>query len=232
MDVSDRCVLFATPSFDKSVSVDFHTSMLSTVGEFYRHRIAWDCRVIAGNQFIDDARNELVHHFLTSDAGFTDLIFMDADQGWEPKAIVRLLSHEKGVVAALPPKKCDPPTFHSNALTGVIEGGLFQALEAGTGCMRIRREVFARMDAAFPELVEQTKGEFPWTHTPYFQGGNTQYGVVREDIFFCRQLIAMGEYVWIDPDVSFTHRGSKAWKGNFYDHCVSTGMLKKVTPVE
>jgi hypothetical protein len=54
-----------------------------------------------------------------------------------------------------------------------------------------------------------------------------KYGWSGEDMFFCRQLVAMGEYAWIDSDVTFTHRGSKAWKGNFYEHCVSTGLLKK-----
>lgn len=220
-------VLFATPTVDKTLSVDYHTSMLGTVGECFKHRIAWDSRVIAGNQFIDDARNSLVDYFLKSSEGFTDLFFIDADEGWDAKVIPRFLNYPQGVVCGLPPKKCDPPTFHSNALTGRIEGGLFEAQEAGTGFMRIKREVFERLDKAFPELAQATKGEFPWTHTPYFQGGNTKYGVIREDIFFCRQMIAMGESVWIDSDVDFTHRGSKAWKGNFYDHCVSSGLLKK-----
>jgi hypothetical protein len=218
-------VLFATPTVDKTLSVDYHTSMLGTVAMCHRHKIACDSRIIAGNQFIDDARNALVDHFLKGD--FTDLFFIDADEGWDPKVIPRFLDYPQGVVCGLPPKKCDPPTFHSNALTGHIENGLFQALEAGTGFMRIQRSVFERMDKAFPELKEATKGEFPWTHTPYFQGGNTRYGVIREDIFFCRQMVAMGEHLWIDSDVDFTHRGSKAWKGNFYDHCVSTGLLKR-----
>lgn len=223
----EHVVLLATPTFDKSVSVDFHTSMLGTYSELWKAGIPCDSHLVAGNQWVADARNESVHYFLTAPVGFTDLIFIDADQGWDPAAVIRSLTYDEGVVCSLPPKKCDPPTFHSNALTGVIEGRLFQALEAGTGCMRIKREVFERMDKSFPELQDLMKGQFAWPHTPYFQSGNTQYGKVGEDIFFCRQLLAMGEYVWIDSDVTFTHRGSKAWKGNFYDHCVSTGLLKK-----
>ncbi len=219
-----QCVLFATPTFEKIVSVDHHTSMVATLGQCMRHRIAFDVEVLCGNQFIDLARNEIVDHFLKSPRGFTDLFFIDADQGWDAKAIIRMLSHPQGVVCALPPKKCDPPTFHMNALTGVIEGGLFQSLEAGTGCMRIKRDVFERMDSLL--AGEKVGGPFDWPHTPYFQTGMGKYGWVGEDIFFCRQLVAMGEYVWIDSDVTFTHRGSKAWKGNFYEHCVQTGLLK------
>ena len=102
-----------------------------------------------------------------------------------------------------------------------------EALEAGTGFMRIKREVFERMDAAFPELMELHQAEFGWPEIPYFQAGNTKYGRLGEDIFFCRQWVAMGEKLWIDADVTFTHRGSKAWKGNFYEHAIATGLLKK-----
>lgn len=217
-------VLFATPTFDKTVSVDFITSMLGTVAELQRHGVAWDARFIAGNQFIDLARNQLVAHFLKCE--YTDLFFIDADEGWDPKVVTRFLNYPQGVVCGLPPKKCDPPAFHSNALTGFIDGGLFQALEAGTGFMRIKRDVFARMDQAFPELERLRTQEFGWPDTPYFQSGNTQYGRLGEDIFFCRQMVAMGEHVWIDSDVTFTHRGSKVWRGNFYDHCIATGLLK------
>lgn len=221
-------VLFATPTFEKAVSVDYHESMLDTQIQCMRHHIPWGNRLIAGNQFIDVARNSLVHYFLTSDEHFTDLVFIDADQGWDAKAIPRILSYPQPVVAALPPKKEDSPRFHSNAITGRIENGLFQALEAGTGFMRIKREIFERMDKAFPELASMVDAEMSWPHTPYFQRGNTKYGGwLGEDIFFCRQLIAMGEYVWIDSDMTFTHRGSKVWKGNFYEHAVATGLLKK-----
>lgn len=217
-------ILFATPTVDKSVSVDYHTAMLGTMRELVRHRIEADSQIIAGNQFIDLVRNELVEYFLKGD--FTDLFFIDADEGWDPAAIPRFLSYPQAIVCGLPPKKCDPPTYHANALTGRIENGLFQALEAGTGFMRIQRAVFERMDAAFPALRALREQDFGWPHTPYFQSGNTAYGRLGEDIFFCRQVVAMGEFLWIDPDVTFTHRGSKAWKGNFYEHAIETGLLK------
>jgi len=107
-----QVVLFATPSFDKSVSVDFHTSMLDTQTECVRHGISYGHRVRTGLQFIDLSRNELVDYFLRTPE-YTDLFFIDADQGWDAKAIIRMLSYPQGVVCALPPKKRDLPSFHS-----------------------------------------------------------------------------------------------------------------------
>jgi hypothetical protein len=218
-------VMFATPTFEKSVSVDYHTSLLESIVEIQKHGGAWCSHVEAGGHWTDLARNKAVHAFRESDC--TDLLFIDADQGWDAKAVPRILRYNEDVVAALPPKKCDPIEFHCNAITGVISpSGLMQALEAGTGFLRLRKAVFERMDKAFPELQALKEQEFGWPDTPYFQAGNTKYGRIGEDIFFCRQLVAMGEFAWIDADVTFTHRGSKAWKGNFYEHAVKTGLLK------
>jgi hypothetical protein len=231
-DDSRQVVLFATPTFEKSVSTEYHESMMKTQLEMIRHGIPFAQALVAGNQFIDVVRNKLVHYFLTGEgyegAHFTDLILIDADQGWDEKVIPRILRYKQGVVAALPPKKADIPMYHDNAITGVMQDGLFQAKEAGTGFMRIKREVFERMDKAFPELAQMVEPAMGWPHTPYFQRGNTKYGGwYGEDLFFCRQLIEMGEFVWIDSDVTFTHRGSRMWKGNFYDHCVEKGYLRK-----
>jgi hypothetical protein len=219
-------VLFATPVHGGWVSMDYAACMFATQAEMARRRIPCAVRMIAGRYWTDIARNELVDYFLKSDLGFTDLFFIDADEGWDEKVIPRFLRYRQDVVAGLPPKKCDEEQYHSNAITGVIEDGLFQALEAGTGFMRIRRSVFERMDKAF-DFKPLMEGEAGWPHTPYFQSGNTPYGRIGEDIFFCRQMCAMGEFVWIDSDVNFVHRGDKAWQGNFYEHAVKTGMLVK-----
>jgi hypothetical protein len=221
-------VLFGTPTFEKSVSCEFHNSLFDSYTECLKNGITIGHLLVAGNQFIDVARNRIVHEFLTSPVGFTDLIMVDADQGWDAKVIPRIVNYSQGVVAALPPKKLDEPTFHDNAIRPVSEDGLFQCLEAGTGFMRIKREVFARMDKNYPELAQMVDAKDGWPHTPYFQRGTTKYGgFLGEDIFFCRQLISMGEFIWIDMDVNFTHRGSKVWEGNFYEYAVRSGKLRK-----
>jgi len=222
----DTCVLFATPIVGYDLSADYHASMLSTQAEMFRHRIACGMQIEAGHMFLTLKRNKLVHYFLHAPENFTDLFFIDSDQGWDEKVIPRFLAYEQDVVCGLPPKKCDPPTFHSNAMTGRMhrKNHLFEAEEAGTGFMRIKRAAFEKLDAFYPKLKSADREN---KETPYFQSGVIDGGFMGEDIFFCRRWVEMGEKLWIDPDVTFTHRGSKAWKGNFYDHCVETGLLKK-----
>ena len=47
-----------------------------------------------------------------------------------------------------------------------------------------------------------------------------------EDIYFCRRWAETGNFCWVDSDITFTHRGGKAWKGNFFDHCIKSGVLR------
>lgn len=216
-------VLFGTPTYDKTLSVDYVHSIIPTVQELTRQGVPCQWFALAGNCFIDRARNAIVDHFLKSTC--TDLFFIDADVGWDWQAITRMLSHDAEIVGGLVPKRAvdNDAEYHGNALTGRLHAGLFETKELPTAFMRIKRSVFERLDGLYPEL----KGsDSACAHTPYFQSGIRDGGFLGEDIFFCRQWDLLGRSIWIDPDITFTHRGSKVWRGNFYEHAVSNGLLK------
>jgi len=201
-------VFFGTPSYDKAVTVDYNQSLVQSAILLTKLGIEMHQEVLAGNCFIDLARNRLVDSFLASTA--TDLIFVDADVGFDARVLPRILNHSDEIVAGLVPKRStdSESDFHQNALTGVIRDGLFQSMEAPTAFMRIKRQAFDRLKK------------------PYFRTGSSEadFG---EDIYFCRRWCETGQFLWIDADITFSHRGSKAWRGNFYEHCVSTGLLTR-----
>jgi len=204
-----RSVFIATPTYDGWFCMEHTTSLFETgvllaaAGYGCYHSVA------PGNPFLDMARNELVEKFLASDAD--DLLFIDADVGWDAKAVTRILSYEQEVVGGLVPKR-DPlrsDSYHENALTGVMsKEGLFQSKEIPTAFVRIKRSAFEKMQRPFYK-IGSSKADFG------------------EDIYFCRRWVETGNYCWIDADITFTHRGGKAWKGNFFEHAVASGMLKQ-----
>ncbi len=202
-------VFIATPAYHEWLSIEYNASLLETGIRLTQAGIGVYHAVAPGNPFLDLARNELVEKFLATDAD--SLLFVDADVGWDAKAVTRVLSHPQEIVGGLVPKRdsASDSTFHQNAITGRMQNGLFETKELPTAFMRIKRSAFAKL----------TK--------PYFKIGSDpkDFG---EDIYFCRRWCALGESLWIDSDISFSHRGGKAWKGNFYDHCLNNGMLRKV----
>jgi hypothetical protein len=228
-----RKVLFATPVYDYQFSIDYVSSLMATTIHLTHKGIDTRAKFVAGCPFIDLARNDLVRHFLDSDC--TDLFFIDADVGWDWTVIPRFLEHKPLVVAGLVPKRWeekDQPPFHDNAMTANMVDGLMESYEAPTAFMRIRREVFEILDAAYPYYKSFENGG---RGTPYFQTGyvtedNGKITFLGEDIFFCRQWCKLGERLWIDCDVNFAHRGSHAWRGNHIQHGLETGRFVKLLP--
>jgi hypothetical protein len=235
---SKHRVLIGTPTYDYNMAVDYTRSLMAASIWCTWHDIDIRAKFVGGLCFIDLARNEIVKQFMATDC--TDLFFIDADVGFDYKAIPRFLEHPEFIVAGLVPKKwathdSDKPPFHDNALTGKMENGLLESLEAPTAFMRIKREVFEILDAAYPwykDVNTMDRG------IPYFQNGfvkdpeTEKVSFMGEDIYFCRQWCRLGEKVWIDPDVNFSHRGSNSWTGNHMEHCFEVGKLTKLESPE
>lgn len=210
-----QSVFIATPTYDEWVCMEYSTSLFET-GTYLAHAgICAYHSVAPGNPFLDLARNALVDKFLETDA--TDLLFVDADVGWDAHCVTRILSYPQLVVGGLVPKRDAKrdDSYHQNAITGVISPeGLFQSLELPTAFMRVRREAFEKLKAVGYGSDER----------PFFKIGakKSEFG---EDIYFNRRIADIGEHCWIDSDISFSHRGGRAWRGNFYDHCIKSGAL-------
>lgn len=212
-------VFIATPSYTGDVCGEYSSSLCETAIRLTQARIGVYHAILPGNPFLDMARNELVAKFLSTDA--TDLLWIDADVGWDAKVITRVLSYPQEVVGGMVPKRDakSDSVYHQNAITGVMSPeGLFQTFELPTAFMRVKRSAFEKWDRLNPGVPYFGLGPSPHSHNPKDKG---------EDIWFCREWAHLGEFCWVDSDINFAHHGRKAWKGNFFEHCIATGALKQ-----
>lgn len=201
-------VFIATPSYSGQFCADYVRSLAETSVRLTHAGIGMYYSQAVGNPFLDIARNDLVDQFMATDAD--TLLFIDDDVGWDPKMVTRVLSYPQEVVGGLVPKRDAKreDSYHDNAITGQYSAnGLLEAFEIPTAFLAIKRSAFEKLKK------------------PYFKIGDNakDFG---EDIYFCRRWAEVGS-MWIDSDITFTHTGKKAWKGNFYDHCLSTGKITK-----
>ncbi len=206
--MTGKSVFIATPTYDEWVCIEYTSSLLETGIILAQAGIGVTHCIAPGNPFLDMSRNGIIDRFMESDA--TDLLFIDADVGWDAKAVTRVLSYSEEVVGGLVPKReaKKEDVYHQNALTGVMSAsGLFQSLELPTAFMKISRSAIEKL------------------RKPYFRIGASpkDFG---EDIYFCRRWCETGNFCWVDTDITFSHRGGRTWKGNFFDHCIKTGMIK------
>ena len=220
--LKQHSVFFGVPTYDCQVSAENMASMVQASLILANGKHDSRIGVLAGCAFVDRARNKLVASFLESDC--TDLFFVDADIGFDALAIPRFMESPHEILVGIPPKRKPEPEFHIGHATQVFRDGAFECKEAPTAFMRIRRSVFEKIDAAYPELKTAYKegADLKENPTPYFQCGIVDGEFLGEDIFFCRLWSKLGGSIWIDANVDFVHRGSHPFKGNCLEYLVST----------
>ena len=178
------------------------------------------------NIYLDKARNLCVKKFLETDC--SDLIFIDSDVGFDDDAIEKLLVYDRDIIAGIYPLKVDflefPMLLEFDKITNNCKEestGLVTAKMAPTGFMRINRRVFDRLiEHDNPEnsyrVRKDSEGVYTFFNTGIlFDNDDTWYG---EDVAFCKHWKSMGGKIFIQPDINFTHTGTKNFTGNLHEY--------------
>jgi hypothetical protein len=160
-------LVVATPCFGGQVS-SIYASSIFQLQRALRGKSNVDLKVLLrdGDALITRARANLVTMFL-DDPAATHFLFVDADIGFAPEQVFRLIESGADVVAGLYPIKrinwdkakrmleTNRPNVASSSLDYVLEiddpesvvvvNGFTRVRYAGTGFLMVRRQVFERM---------------------------------------------------------------------------------------
>lgn len=137
------------------------------------------------SSIIDHARFRLVEGALDLDVD--KLLFVDADMGFPPDALLRLLGREQTIVGATYPSR-HAATIHGTAIDhSTLNGcGLAEMKSLPFGMMLVDRSVFETLPR-------------PWFKTEWDAERSTFVG---EDVTFCTRAREAGFQVWCDLDLS------------------------------
>ena len=222
-------LIFAIPTIDGSIRSECVLSLMAAQRLLFESKIDSDLFVIADCPYLPTARNTLVAMFLR-ELEATDLLFVDSDVGFDAEAVLRLLHRPEELVAGVYPLKRDSGGWPMVMQTcdGIPLGrdGLIEADFVPTGFMRIKRGVFDCLIAAYPELryadsVVETMGDTTLRAAwDFFHMGidSERQRYTTEDYAFCQRWRDIGGRLWIDPDITFSHIGRKAYQGNLHQY--------------
>ncbi len=222
-------LIFAIPTIDGSIRSECVLSLMTAQRLLFETKIESDLFVLADCPYLPTARNTLAAMFLREPEA-TDLFFVDADVGFDAEAVIRLVHRPEELVVGVYPLKRDsggwPMVMQTKDGIPLGRDGLIEADFVPTGFMRIKRRVFDRLMAAYPELryadsVVETMGDrslrAAWD---FFHMGidPKRQRYTTEDYAFCQRWRDIGGQLWIDPDITFSHIGRKAYQGNLHQY--------------
>lgn len=215
-----KSVAFAIPCLTYQVAIEFNRSLMRT--DWLLAQAGWQRTYLdhCGCQFIANARNELAHDFLTNFPDCDNFFFLDDDLGWDAEKVLAILERDEDIIAGVYPKRQDdidwPVMLAGDEGKLHEKDGLFRAMRAPTGFMRIKRRVFEGLVPHARTYKWLTnKGDVKEIPALFSCGLMDDGWFWTEDYIFCHNASLAGFEIWIEPDIKFTHRGPKAWSGSF-----------------
>jgi hypothetical protein len=219
-------IAIATPMYNGTATVQYINSLTLTLKVLTLAKIEWEYFTESGDTFIDRARNALCARFMNSDC--TDLIFIDADMGWDIEGFYQLLQSPYGVTAGVGHFKNEDPDSWATVIkthedrTPVCDAkhGLIEADFVGGAFLRIKKEIFSNILSKTNlegQCYYNEKGEVIHNYFECKIKNALRYG---EDVVFCEKVRESGEKIWIEPRINLIHVGQKEYIGNYHKYLI------------
>lgn len=238
-------IFLATPCYGGLAHIHSMRSVLDLQAACAARGVGLTVELGGGDALITRARAAMADKFLTSDA--SHLLFVDADIGFRPEQVFRLLDADRDLVGGVYPiKSIDWAKVRQAAIDGkrdlmaasvgyvvrfiptpnnsveIDDDGFGPVAYLGTGFMLIKRVVVERVAAAHPELkarLSDTSGGGPKQAAMIFETFiEPDTGEhLSEDYAFCSRWRDLGGQVFADFQTRLTHVGHAAYAGSLMD---------------
>jgi hypothetical protein len=227
-------LMIGTPMYGGQCSAHYTFSNLNLARIAKDRQVELNYQFITTESLITRGRNAIVNTFLQSNC--SHLLFIDADIGFDPIDVMRLLNHKLDVVCAgYPAKLIDWASVYNAARAGVTpnmlqsyaspyifnrdpEGNHFEnlidAIEAGTGFMMIHRKVFEQMSDHVPSYIANQFGSDGASIKEFFATSIQDGFLLSEDYHFCRKWRSLGGHVYVDKTIALQHIGTHVFQSS------------------
>jgi hypothetical protein len=235
-------VYLATPCYGGMLNLHFMQSVLALQDACRERGVGLHVDLIGGDALITRARSRLAARFLAHPEA-THILFCDADIGFSPQNLFRLLDAAKPMIAGVYPlklidwdkaraaAKADAPDLMAASVGYVvrfiptpnhsveIEDGIAKVAYGGTGFLLIERQAMQSMVDAHPELrarMGDMADKLVEEAVMVFETMiEPETGqYLSEDYAFCRRWRDLGGEIWADTEARLTHVGSTAYSGS------------------
>lgn len=216
--------------YNHSANTEYMMSLIKLSHHLRDVEIEYELFPIVFDSLVSRARNAAVAHFLASDC--SHLMFIDADIEFEPESVVKLLNHNKEVIAGVYPKKYFVfERFHTGEevvdfpISGEVslnEDGLVESTYLPTGFLMISRGAFDKLIKNYPQLKYRNDIDGYGTSDTFYDffRVSVNKGILEsEDWGFCSLWRDIGGQVLLDTTIQLAHIGYTRYYGNPWKWC-------------
>jgi hypothetical protein len=233
-------IYLAVPCYNCRMRHEFVTSLMQLQALAIKFGIQLSVEFMGNESLIQRGRSILAGRFLTTPA--THLLFIDADIAFNPATVFRLALRDKGIAAAVYPKKnINWSLVRDKQSKGVdedirsagvdfninvagetkIEDGFIRVLDAATGFFMIRRDALEKLNAHYGDELrcendipgsKETVPEYVALFDCFVDPSTRRY--LSEDYALCRRAQAIGIEIWADVASPLTHVGMMSFEGH------------------
>lgn len=239
-NTTQRSIYLATPCYGCQVCNSYVASLIALQALCVKRGIPLEIDFIGNESLVERARNVLVERFLKF-SKFTHFLFIDADIGFDPNSVFRLMDFDKDVVGGVYPKKSinwekveekilagEPEDirqmgldFNINIKTPQVptEDGFVKVLDTATGFLMIKRHVLEKMKSTYRDelfAVNDVMGQNVDNYVAMFAcmiDPETKR-FLSEDYSFCRRYQQVGGEIWVDLKTPLMHTGTQMFSGD------------------
>ena len=187
-----------TPCYGGMITAEYFKSCLQLTTVAAVNKVELQFGTIGNESLVTRARNTLVQLFM-DEPDCTHLLFIDADIGFNPQTIMRMLKLDKEVVTGVYPRKTidwrkikrrvkenndiSEDELHAASLQYnlnvknpervEVKNGFIEVLDGATGFMLIKKQVFEKMAKAYPELKFKSDQHLGSPHDTQFDYHDT-----------------------------------------------------------
>lgn len=207
-------IYLATPCYGGLAHAIYMSSLLALRPACAARSVALHVDLGGGEALIGRGRAVTLTKFLAS--GASHLLFIDADIGFTPQAVFRLIEAGVDVIGGVYPRKAPARTDELDELPpgqARIRGDLRTVAAVGAGFLLIGRSAAVRITDAYPNLkaslVDMPSAGVPETVMVFDSMIDPETRLYLSDYqAFCHRWRALGGDIWADPGGRLVHVGS------------------------
>lgn len=204
-------VLVATPSLSYNVSSHYASSLCTSAILCFDNNIILDSYIVNGESILPMARNKCIK--MAVDKGYDDIIFIDADQSWDPYALLNIIKSKKKVIGIPVPLKIEDDNKFNYHPSKIQKSDDIEQMvtvdKIGTGFLKINNIVLKKLYDTSDEIFLR---EIKLKNICEYSLKDKIF--IGEDYVLCEKIKKLNFDIWITMKHISPHSGNKIFIGD------------------